>query len=216
MSKQLRHYSVTTQLLSANDPGAVPTAAAAIRRGELIILPTDTVYGIGSSALDNEAVLRLISAKQRPREKGIPILIADVGDLDKIVSEVSPLAKSLIAQFWPGPLTIILPKHENLPTALTDTDRVAVRLPDHDFCRRLIRLAGGALAASSANLSGQAPATNVKMAVQYLAGTVSVAIDGGPSGTEQASTVVECVDDTIRILRSGPLTLKDLEGARKA
>lgn len=208
---RLRHEARTTQLLAAADPGLIAAVTAAVRRGELIILPTDTVYGVGANAFDEEAIGRLYVIKQRAREKGIPILLADLSDLAKIASDVPPAAEKLIARFWPGPLTLVLPKRQDLPPSISSTGSVAVRLPDHAASRKIIRAAGGALAATSANLSGQAPAKNVAEALYALAGTVSLAVDDGPSGGQMASTVIDCTGDTIRLLRAGPLSMEELQ-----
>ena len=206
----LRPRTVTTQVLAADDPDVISVTAAAVLRGDLIILPTDTVYGVGAAAFDGQAIEFLYIAKQRSHDKGIPVLIADVTDLDNLVTDLSPWAAALIERFWPGPLTLVLPKRSNLPQAISLGDSIAVRMPDHDLSRRLIRTAGGALAATSANLSGQPPALTVKMALQDLAGYVGVAVDAGPSQGEQASTVVDCTGDELRILRPGPLSMSDL------
>ncbi len=201
---------MTTQLLISSDPATIPAVIAAIQCSELIILPTDTVYGVGANASDDWAIRRLFAAKQRPREKGIPILVADMLDLEKVAIDVPPLAEKLIARFWPGPLTLVLPKRKDLPQAISDTDGVAVRLPDHDVCREIVRAAGGALATTSANLSGHAPAQNVHEALYELSGSVTVAVDDGPSGGQVASTVVDCRGNKLRILRAGPLREEEL------
>ncbi len=206
---------VTTQVLDAGDGAAIPAAAAAVQRGELIILPTDTVYGIGTNAFNEGAIRRLFAAKQRDWDKGIPVLIADTADLEIIATDIPPLAEKLIARFWPGPLTLVLSKRENLPTSISLTNKVAVRMPDHDVCREIIHAAGGALAATSANLSGRAPALLISEALSDLAGSVSIAVDDGPSGGQMASTVVDVSGESLRILRVGPLSLEELiQGVR--
>lgn len=207
---RLRHRTVTTQVLCASDPDTIAAVSAAIRRNELIILPTDTVYGVGTNAFDEEAIRCLFVVKQRAREKGIPILLADVSDLEKVAMDIPPVAKNLIARFWPGPLTLVLPKRPDLPPALSSSGNIAVRIPDHNVSREIIRAAGGALAVSSANLSGHAPAQTVSEALDELAGAVTVAVDNGRSRGQLASTVVDCTGDTIRILRTGPLPMEEL------
>ena len=202
--------SVTTQIVDASDGDSIPAAAAAARRGELIILPTDTVYGIGTNAFNDGAIHRLFAAKQRDWDKGIPVLIADATDLEQVAMDIPPLAEKLIARFWPGPLTLVLSKRENLPPSLSLTDKVAVRMPDHDVCREIIRAAGGALAATSANLSGRAPALLISEALSDLAGSASIAMDGGPSGGQVASTVVDLGGESLRVLRAGPLSIEEL------
>ena len=206
----LRSRTVTTQVLAADDPRVISEAADAVLRGDLIILPTDTVYGVGASAFDGRAIESLYVAKRRSLDKGIPILIADGADLERLVTDVPSRAAALIRRFWPGPLTLVLPKRKDLPAVISQSDSIAVRMPDHDLSRRLIRAAGGALAATSANLSGHPPALTVNMALQDLAGSVVVAVDAGPSRGEQASTVVDCTGEDLRILRSGPLSMSDL------
>jgi L-threonylcarbamoyladenylate synthase len=204
-----RQKTVTTQLFTSGDPDTIPVVAEAIQRGELIILPTDTVYGVGASALDEEAIQCLFFVKQRSGEKGIPILLADESDLEKVAANVSPIARSLMAKFWPGPLTLVLPKRKDLPPSISETESVAVRMPDHEVGREIIRAAGGILATTSANLSGNAPAKSAQEALRELAGAVAIVVDDGPSGGQRASTVVDCTGDAIRILRHGPVTMED-------
>lgn len=205
-----RHKTVTTQLFASSDPNLIPAVEEAIRRSELVILPTDTVYGVGASAFDEEAIRSLFFVKQRSATKGIPILIADEPDLEKIAARVPPIAEDLIARFWPGSLTLVLPKRKDLPPSISETESVAVRLPDHDVGREIIRAAGGTLATTSANLSGHVPAQTAREALDELAGTVAIVIDDGPSGGQMASTVVDCTGETMRILRPGPVTMEDL------
>jgi L-threonylcarbamoyladenylate synthase len=202
--------TVTTQLFVSNDPDTLPAVAEAIQNSELIIIPTDTVYGVGASAFDETAIQCLYFVKHRSAEKGIPILLADVSDLQKAATNVPRYAQALIARFWPGPLTLVLPKRKDLPPSISETESVAVRIPDHDVSRAIIRAAGGMLATTSANLSGLAPAKNAHDALKDLAGTVAVVVDDGPSAGTVASTVVDCTGDSIRILRPGPLTMEDL------
>jgi len=213
--EQFVHLAVTAQVLVASDPNAVPAAAAAAARGELVILPTDTVYGVATTAADESAVKRLFLAKRRPWDKGIPILIADVSVLEDIVLGVPSGAWKLMDEFWPGPLTIVLPKRPDLPDALSQTAAIAVRMPDLPVCRDIIGVAGGALAVTSANLSGHAPATTAEMALYDLAGYVSTAVDAGPSPMQQASTVVDCTVQPWRILRRGPIPVYSIMGASR-
>ncbi|MCA9994353.1 MAG: threonylcarbamoyl-AMP synthase [Anaerolineales bacterium] len=189
-------------------------AAAALRQGKLIVLPTDTVYGVAALAFDAAAVRRLYLVKQRPFSKAIPILLADPTDLDKVVQAVPPLAQALIDQFWPGPLTIVLPKKQTLPDVLSPYDGVAVRIPDCDVARAVIRQAGGAIAATSANLSGQPEALTAAEAVAYLGNQVAVVLDNGRSPGTVASTVIDCQGETPVIVRPGPITANDLDFLR--
>jgi L-threonylcarbamoyladenylate synthase len=205
-----RHKTVTTQLFAANDPHMLLAVEEAIQRSELIILPTDTVYGVGASAFDEQAIQCLYFVKHRSLEKGIPLLLADISDLHKATAAVSHTAEKLITRFWPGPLTLVLPKREDLPPSISETENVAVRMPNHDISRAIIRAAGGMLATTSANLSGLAPARTARDALNDLTGAVAVVVDDGPSGGDVASTVVDCTGESIRILRPGPISLEDL------
>ena len=155
-----------TVILEANAPEATAEAARLLVAGELVAFPTDTLYGVGASVSDAAAIQRLFQAKQRPLDKGIPILLAEAADVDQVATGVSELARSFMARYWPGPLTIVVRRHPELPPILAPGDTIAVRVPDHDLARRLIRAAGGAVAATSANLSGQRPALNAEEALE--------------------------------------------------
>jgi L-threonylcarbamoyladenylate synthase len=176
-----------------------------------VAFPTDTVYGIGADPFDEAAIGRLYAIKQRPMEKGIPVLLADLADLERIAAGVPDSAAALIGRFWPGPLTLILPRQPLLPAIIAPEQTVAVRIPDHDVARAFIREAGGAVAASSANRSGQPPATSGNEAWRYLDGLVAAVLDDGPSPGDLASTIVDCTGPVLRILRPGPLDAADLE-----
>ena len=189
-------------------------AAAALRQGKLVVLPTDTVYGVAASAFDAAAVRQLYVVKQRPFSKAIPILLADPTDLNKVVRAIPPLAQALIDTFWPGPLTLVLPKSHTLPDVLSPYDGVAVRIPDCDVARAVIRQAGGAVAATSANLSGQPEALTADEAVAYLGNEVAVILDNGRSPGTIASTVVSCQSETPVIVRPGPITAAQINSLR--
>jgi L-threonylcarbamoyladenylate synthase len=175
------------------------------------VFPTDTVYGIGTNAFDQEAVLNLYKVKKRPFDKGIPILLADLADLPKVAIEVPKTAELLIARFWPGPLTLIVPKHPDLPAAISATSSVAVRIPANDIARSVIRQAGGAVAASSANVSGDEPAYSALTAMAAFRGAVSIVLDGGISGGNLASTIIDCTGQELGILREGPIKPAELD-----
>lgn len=183
---------------------------AKLHEGEAVIFPTDTVYGVGVDPFQVEAVRHLYTIKGRSFEKGIPILLADREDLVKLTASVPFLAKSLIDRFWPGPLTIIVPRHPDLPDELSPNNNIAVRIPDHPIARALIRAAGGAIATTSANQSGQKPATSGLEALAALGGRVSLIIDDGPSPGDRPSTIVDCSTMHPHILREGSLTVEDL------
>ena len=198
-----------TVLLPAT-PDNVATAAGWAALGELVAFPTDTVYGLGTSAFDAPAIERLYAVKERPFDKGIPILLADSDDLAQVCAVMTPEAARLAARFWPGPLTIIVPRRPDMPRNLSPNANIAVRIPDLAVARDLIRAAGGALAVSSANLSGHAPATSGMEAYEALNGRVCAVLDGGTTPGSVASTIVDCTTTPLRILRVGPLSAADL------
>src|SRR5512137_2691388 len=138
-----------TQILT---PGQIDLAAQLLRDQCLVAFPTDTVYGLGTLAFDGSTALKLYIAKERPPEKAIPILIADIGDLDQVAINVPPIAYRLMEAFWPGALTIVVPKQPTVPLEVSTTSTVAVRIPDLDLARALMRLTGP-LAVTSANRS---------------------------------------------------------------
>ncbi len=202
-------------MLSAALPGSVAQAAAEARAGNLIVIPTDTLYGLACDAFNAEAVRMIYAAKQRPFSKPIPILLADSSDLSRVVSSVPTAAQTFIDQYWPGPLTLLLPKHPGLPEEISHNDSVAVRIPDSQVGRDIIRAAGGALAVTSANLSGQEPAETAADARDKLAGWVTTVIDDGPSPHAEASTILDCTGPELKILREGPIPTRSLLGQAK-
>jgi len=197
-----------TRQLMASDPQAIVETAAAIKRGELVVFPTDTLYGIGTNAFDEEAILSLYTIKRRPLEKGIPILLAGIADLEKVAKAVPQGARDLMTHFWPGPLTLIVPRQNNLPLAVSASEGIAVRIPDNEIARAVIRAAGGAVATSSANRSGHLPAQTADQALAALEDDVVIVLDGGPTGQAIPSTIVDCTGKGMRILREGPISDK--------
>ena len=188
---------------------ALAAAAGAVARGECIVLPTDTVYGIGADATSAQAVQRLLDAKQRGRDMPPPVLLPDVAVLETIARDVPDDAYRLADAFWPGALTLIL--RAGAPLDLGDRpDTIAVRIPAHDAVRALLR-ATGLLAVSSANLSGHPPATNVQEAAGQLGDAVAVYLDGGQTPGDTPSTIVDLsVPGRGRVLRQGVIGLSDL------
>jgi L-threonylcarbamoyladenylate synthase len=199
-----------TTLLDANTPGAIEQAASLLKGGRVIAFPTDTLYGIGVDPFSSAAVQKLYEVKGRAAEKGIPILLADLADLEKVTQTIPPLAQNLIEQYWPGQLTIVVPRHPNLPANISPNEGIAVRIPDHAVSRAFIRAAGGVVAASSANHSGQPAALNAAEALDILNGQIAAVLDGGSVQFGLASTVIDCMSDPPQILREGPVTVKNL------
>lgn len=199
-----------TEILSTDDPRAIPRALEILRAGGLVAFPTDTVYGLGCLAFNQAAIESIYAAKDRPLEKAIPILIADMDQLDRVARDVPDLARRLAARFWPGPLTLVLPKRADLPAALSATDTVGVRVPNHEAARALLR-AAGPMAVTSANLSGRASPRSAREALAQLGGRIPLVLDGGETPGGVPSTVVDVSGAEPLILRQGPITLGQIE-----
>jgi L-threonylcarbamoyladenylate synthase len=194
-----------TKLLDANQAGTIELAADLLRRGRLVAFPTDTVYGVGAHYARPEAIRRLYEVKKRPLEKGIPILLSEAAMISEVVHEIPEVAKELMQRFWPGPLTLVLHKRADLPEMISPNQGVAVRVPADAIARRLIQEAGGVVAASSANLSGERPADSALLAMDALQGSVAAVVDGGIVPLGQSSTVLDCTVEPPVILRHGPI-----------
>ncbi|MGB1250202.1 MAG: L-threonylcarbamoyladenylate synthase [Candidatus Promineifilaceae bacterium] len=201
-----------TQQLTATHAD-IQQAATLLQQGQIVVFPTDTVYGIGVNAFDADAIERLYIAKMRPREKGIPILISDPDVLEQVLDgPIDPAIQPLIDAYWPGPLTLILPRHANLPDNISPNKGVAVRIPNSEIARNLIRQAGGALATSSANISSNDPALNAQMAFDALQGRVAAVIDGGNVQHAAASTIIDCRISPPKLVREGPVAWPQKKG----
>ncbi|UCC62623.1 MAG: threonylcarbamoyl-AMP synthase [Anaerolineae bacterium] len=186
-------------------------AAQVLAAGGLVAFPTDTVYGVGAHAFDADAVERLYTAKERPRTMAIPILLASVTDLPLAAREVPPVAQRLAEAFWPGALTIVLPRQPALPLVLTaGADSVAVRVPDHPVTCALIAALGAPLAATSANISGQPSPITADEVTAQLSGRVNLILDGGPCPGGVPSTLLDLTCGPPCLLRAGPVTEKAL------
>lgn len=198
-----------TERLSATDPASLARALAILRAGGLAAFPTDTVYGLGALAFDGAAVESIYAAKDRPVEKAIPVLIGDLDDLGRVAEDVPMMARRLVLRFWPGPVTLILPKVRTLPEAVSAIDTVAVRIPDHPLARALLR-AAGPMAVTSANLSGQVSPTNAEELIRQLNGRIPLVLDGGETPGGVPSTLVDCLGAKPIILRAGPVTMEEI------
>ncbi len=192
---------LTTRLLTT---AQLDLAAQLLREHRLVAFPTDTVYGLGILAFDGPTVLELYRVKERPPEKAIPILIADTSDLVQITINVPPMARQLIAHFWPGALTLVLPKHPRVPLEISATGTVAVRMPDLDLTRNLMRLTGP-LAVTSANRSSGPNSRTAQAVLDQLGGRIDAIIDGGATPGDVPSTVLDCTQSPPVILREGAL-----------
>ena len=196
---------MTAQILPASDPAAIARAAELLRGGGIVAYPTDTVYGLGADVFDPQALVKVMDAKRRPDEKSLPVLIAERGHLPRLVTAVTPAAERLMAAFWPGALTIVLPKRAGLSPLLGDTT-LAVRQPDLPAIIELLRAAGTPISGTSANLSGQPPATTAQEVQAQLGDAVDLILDGGPAAGSTPSTVIDCASRPPRILRQGAVT----------
>ncbi len=201
-------------LYDCSDPDAraagLDAAAAAIGRGELVLLPTDTVYGVAADAFTPDAVTRLLAAKNRGRAMPVPVLIGEASTLGGLVVDLPAVASRLAEMFWPGGLTLVLEHAPSLAWDLGDAEgTVAVRLPDDEIARDLLRRTGP-LAVSSANRSGRPAATDAAAAIAQLGQRAAVVLDGGPRTGSSASTIVDCTAPTPRVLRVGAVDVDAL------
>ena len=188
----------------------IANAALAVQRGQLVVLPTDTVYGIGADAFDAEAVSRLLAAKGRGREMPPPVLVSAPTTLDALAVGIPSYARALVTELWPGPLTLVCRQQPSLQWDLGDTrGTVAVRMPDHEVALELLSRTGP-LAVSSANRTGMPAATDADRAQQMLGSRVAVIIDGGPTPGSEPSTIVDVTGPVGRVLRLGAVSLERL------
>jgi len=193
------------RIMLADHPDAVKFAAMALALDDLVVLPTDTVYGVAAD-INEVAIARLIAAKRRAPERAIPVLLADLDAVSLVAAEFPETARRLAEHFWPGPLTMALPKRPDLPANLSVVPTVGVRVPGLDTARAIIASAGGALAVSSANRSDQPPACTVQSAVRYLSDSVALYLDGGTCIGGVPSTVITFEEGDLRVVRGGPIT----------
>jgi tRNA threonylcarbamoyl adenosine modification protein (Sua5/YciO/YrdC/YwlC family) len=191
----------------------VGRAVAALRRGQLVVVPTDTVYGIAADVGNPAAVRALLAAKGRSGAKPPPVLIGDAEDLDQIASRLSDQAKSLATALWPGGLTLVVPLAPHLGWDLGElAGTVGVRVPDHEVTRELLR-AAGPLAVSSANRAGEPPALSAQAAAESFGDAVAVYLDAGLAPGGVPSTVVDATGPNLRILRHGAISAADIAAA---
>jgi len=183
-------------------------AGRAVQRGQLVVLPTDTVYGVGADAFNPDAVQRLLEAKGRGRDMPPPVLVSARTTLEALAIDIPDWAHSLVEELWPGPLTLVLRQQPSLQWDLGETrGTVAVRMPDHEVALELLSRTGP-LAVSSANKSGHPPATDADDAEAQLRRHIRVFLDGGPTPGPVPSTIIDCTDETGRVLRLGALSLE--------
>jgi L-threonylcarbamoyladenylate synthase len=186
-------------------------AIASLRRGDVIVFPTETVYGLGADALNPAAVERVFQLKGRNPDTPIPIIVADQAMLKDLVQEIPPIARKLMEQFWPGPLTLVLPAAPGTPQQLLNrTGGVGVRISSELIATQLAQELGHPLTATSANPSGRQAAATIEQAQDYFAAEIEIFIDGGQLPSKIGSSVVEVIDDRIRIIREGEISIDSL------
>lgn len=198
-----------TLILRASEIGSIYQAVRIIQNNGLVAFPTDTVYGVGCLANSSKAIKQLFTAKIREREKSIPVLLGDMEQLSQIAEVIDPIVQRLAEAFWPGPLTLVVPKKQHLPMELSSSLTIGVRIPDHPIALELIQRCGP-LATSSANLSGQPDALTAENVLFQLDGRIDAVVDGGAVLGGVPSTVVDCSGTEIRILREGPIHKTDI------
>jgi L-threonylcarbamoyladenylate synthase len=203
------NFGMQTQILPIQGADGLAAALEILAAGGLVAFPTDTVYGLGALAFDENAVASLYDVKERGIEKAIPILIGEFNQLAQVTSYVPLMAEKLAKRFWPGPLTMILPRHPSIPDAVTPLTTVGVRIPNLIALRKLLRLTGP-MAVTSANISGQSsPSTAIGVEAQ-LGGRIPLILDGGVTRGGVPSTLVDCTKDEPVILREGPISLEEI------
>ncbi|HNX45383.1 MAG TPA: L-threonylcarbamoyladenylate synthase [Anaerolineaceae bacterium] len=196
-------------VLDATDPQALIMAQRVAANGGVIVFPTDTLYGMACDPRNPEALARVYDIKGRSAQKALPVLVGGLDQLVEIVSEVPEKARRLLETFWPGPLTIVLPKQPGLPAELTPYPGVAVRMPNHPFALALLQ-AFGPLAVTSANLSDHANPGTAEEVLAQLGNSVDLVIDGGRLEIGRGSTILDCGSETLVLLREGPISFETL------
>ncbi len=200
-----------TLMLSASEDD-MQAAAELLKKSEVVAIPTETVYGLAANAFDEEAVRKIFAAKGRPCDNPLIVHISDLDMIKDIASEVPRLAIKCAESFWPGPLTMIMPKSDRIPLVTSGgLDTVGIRFPSDKCAHRIIEKCGFPLAAPSANLSGSPSPTNAKRVYEDMSGRIAAIVDGGESEVGVESTVIAFENDGIRILRPGKISYDDLK-----
>ena len=200
-----------TSLLSAQEAATPALAAELIRRGELVAIPTETVYGLGANGLDEAAVAKIFEAKGRPQDNPLILHISAPEEMERFCHHIPQAAYDLAKAFWPGPLTMVLPAKDIVPRRTTGgLNTVAVRCPDNDITRQIIRLSGVPIAAPSANISGKPSTTTAQHVLHDHDGKIAAIVDGGPCRMGVESTIVDLTEDRPRLLRPGGITPEQL------
>lgn len=198
-----------TKILPAENPTTLSHALDVLRHGGLVAFPTDTVYGLAAMPFQMESIERLYVVKGRSHTKAVAILLGNPADLEQVSPNPGPLALRLAQTFWPGPLTLIVPRHPTLPELLSKKPTIGVRVPNHPVALNLLRLTGPQ-AVTSANISGQASTRTAQEVFNQLQGRIHLIIDGGRTPGGVPSTVVDCTGERPVVLRAGPISLEKI------
>jgi L-threonylcarbamoyladenylate synthase len=201
---------IKTEILRAEHPIAIRHASDVLKHGGMVAFPTDTVYGLAALPYQENTIEQLFTAKGRNSSRAIAILIGEISHLTKVTNNISDQARRIIEHFWPGPLTLVLPKHPALPDILSQNQTIGVRLPAHPIALTLLREIGP-LAVTSANLSGGENPNTAQDVQAQLGGRVHLIIDGGRSPGGVPSTVVDCTGSVLSVLRPGPISLEEIQ-----
>lgn len=206
-------WKMQTQIIDIreNRDEALKKSAELLKNGEVVGIPTETVYGLAANALDEEAVKKIYLAKGRPSDNPLIVHISSLSELSPLVAEIPEKVKIMAERFWPGPLTMIMKKSSLIPTVTSGgLDTVAVRMPESEYARAIIKAAGVPLAAPSANLSGSPSPTNAKYVFDDMNGRIPLIIDGGASKIGVESTVITFATDIPTVLRPGGVTVEEI------
>jgi len=201
-----------TEIIKSDHPCAISHAIDILKNGGLVAFPTDTVYGLASLPFKAENVEGLFSAKGRSNTRAIAILIGDYKDLQRVTDQFDERALRIANRFWPGPLTLVVPKLPSLPDVLSPDGTIGVRMPDHPIALALLREIGP-LAVTSANLSGEDNPNTADEVYRQLNKRVHLIVDGGKTAGGVPSTVLDCIATSLTILRQGPIALESIEAA---
>lgn len=199
-----------TKVVKSNAPNAIKQAVDVLSKGGVLAFPTDTVYGLGAIAFNEEGVQRLFSVKERSEIKAIAVLISDVEELDQVTPEPSKDMLRLAKKFWPGPLTLVVRREPKIPQMLSSDLTIGVRIPDHPFALELLA-ATGPMGVTSANLSGGGNANNAEEVLAQLDGRIDLILDGGDTPGGVPSTVLDLTPPNPTIMRPGPISALDVE-----
>lgn len=201
--------SMKTVTLSISDPQAISHAISVIQAGGLVAFPTDTVYGVAAQPFSAGGIERLFEVKERDLVKAIPVLVGTYSQLDLVAADLPAQAVRLAELFWPGALTLIVPRHPSLPEIISPTLTIGVRMPDHPYLLRLLKQSGP-LATTSANISGGLNPLTAQDVISQLDGRIELVLDGGRCPGGIPSTLVDCTKAELAVLRQGPITLEEM------